>query len=301
MSLHVEGQGARIELVNVEKRFGSVVAVSNTNLEVRSGEFLTLLGPSGCGKTTTLRMIGGFEYPSGGSILIDGVDVANLPPYRRPINTVFQQYALFPHMSVARNIGYGLEMSGVGKSERNRRVARAFATCLDAADVTFAILGVEESCTGDPARRMGNDYVFQILAGGNIETLDRYGMREHTIVTACPHCFNTIGNEYGQLGGQYRIVHHSVYLRELIASGRLRLAGDGSLPGRSVTLHDSCYMARYNDVVAEPREIGALLQVAALHVVAARMHDLGDGAHADTANADDVHEPRLFRLRHVHG
>ena len=75
MSLHVEGQGARIELVNVEKRFGSVVAVSNTNLEVRSGEFLTLLGPSGCGKTTTLRMIGGFEYPSGGSILIDGVDV----------------------------------------------------------------------------------------------------------------------------------------------------------------------------------------------------------------------------------
>ena len=125
MSLRVEGQGARIELVNVEKRFGSVVAVNSTNLQVQPGEFLTLLGPSGCGKTTTLRMIGGFEYPSGGSILIDGVDVANQPPYRRPVNTVFQQYALFPHMSVARNVGYGLEMSGVSKGERRRRVAEA--------------------------------------------------------------------------------------------------------------------------------------------------------------------------------
>ena len=87
--------------------------------------------------------------------------------------------------------------------------------------VTFAVLGQEESCTGDPARRMGNDYVFQILASGNVETLDRYGMGERTIVTACPHCFNTIGNEYGQLGGDYRIVHHSTYLAELLASGRL--------------------------------------------------------------------------------
>ena len=88
--------------------------------------------------------------------------------------------------------------------ERNRKVARAFATCLDAAGVRFAILGQEESCTGDPARRMGNEYVYQMLAAGNVETLDRYGMRERTIVTACPHCFNTIGNEYGQLGGHYR-------------------------------------------------------------------------------------------------
>jgi Fe-S oxidoreductase len=138
--------------------------------------------------------------------------------------------------------------------ERNRKVARAFATCLDAAGISFAVLGQEESCTGDPARRMGNDYVYQMLASTNIDTLNRYRMGEKTIVTACPHCFNSIGTEYGQLGGRFRVVHHSAFLRELLADGRLRVIDDDA-PKRSVTLHDSCYMARYSDVVAEPRDV----------------------------------------------
>ena len=114
-----------IELIDVSKVFGSFVAVDNLSLSVDHGEFLTLLGPSGCGKTTTLRMIGGFELPSSGSLKIKGEEMGNRPPYRRPVNTVFQNYALFPHLNVGQNIGYGLEMARVPKTERNRRVTEA--------------------------------------------------------------------------------------------------------------------------------------------------------------------------------
>jgi len=127
-------------------------------------------------------------------------------------------------------------------------------TCLEAAGVRYAVLGQEESCTGDPARRMGNEYVFQVLAMGNVETLNRYQPR--TIITACPHCFNSIGNEYGQLGGHYQVVHHSQFLSRLVEEGRLRPDWpDGPGGRRSMTIHDSCYLTRYNGIVGETRAV----------------------------------------------
>ena len=116
---------AEIRLIGLEKRFGAVRAVDGITLDVLPGEFLTLLGPSGCGKTTTLRMIGGFELPTAGRILLRGSDVTNDPPDRRPVNMVFQNYALFPHLDVGDNIGFGLRRRNVEKGEIRRRVAEA--------------------------------------------------------------------------------------------------------------------------------------------------------------------------------
>jgi putative spermidine/putrescine transport system ATP-binding protein/spermidine/putrescine transport system ATP-binding protein len=121
--------GGIIEIANLTKTYrGGVVAVDDLSLEVGEGEFVTLLGPSGCGKTTTLRMIAGFETPTKGRIYLAGEDVTELPPYRRQVNTVFQDYALFPHMTIRDNVGYGLRVSGVPKSEIAPRVAEALTT-----------------------------------------------------------------------------------------------------------------------------------------------------------------------------
>jgi spermidine/putrescine transport system ATP-binding protein len=114
-----------LDLRGVTKRFASVTAVDDLSLFIRSGEFLTLLGPSGCGKTTTLRMIAGFEDPTTGQILIDGVDAAGVPPFKRNVNTVFQNYALFPHLSVWDNVAFGLKMKRVGRTDRQQRVRDA--------------------------------------------------------------------------------------------------------------------------------------------------------------------------------
>ena len=114
-----------VEIIGVTKRFGSVTAVDAMNLSIARGTFYSLLGPSGCGKTTTLRMIAGFEQPTEGEILLSGQPIAGVPPYQRNVNTVFQHYALFPHMNVAQNVGYGLRQRKIGKADEERRVTEA--------------------------------------------------------------------------------------------------------------------------------------------------------------------------------
>ncbi len=129
MSLAVRPEGEirppAIQIRGVEKRFGDATAVAGIDLEIREGEFFSLLGPSGCGKTTLLRMMAGFETPTSGSVLIAGADMTAVPPYERPVNMMFQSYALFPHMNVADNVAFGLKQDGVAKAEIPKRVAEA--------------------------------------------------------------------------------------------------------------------------------------------------------------------------------
>jgi Fe-S oxidoreductase len=134
--------------------------------------------------------------------------------------------------------------------DRNKKVVRAFAELMQRAGVGFAVLGPAEQCNGDPARRLGHEYLFQMMAKANIETLDGFGVT--TIVTACPHCFNTLRNEYPQFGGTYKVRHHSEFLAELVESGRLAIERSF---GPTVAYHDPCYTARHNNVLEAPRTI----------------------------------------------
>ena len=117
--------GPIVRIEGLAKRFGAVVAVAEVDLDIERGELFALLGGSGCGKTTLLRMLAGFETPDAGRVLIDGQDMTGVPPHLRPVNMMFQSYALFPHMSVADNVGYGLRREGVARAETDRRVAEA--------------------------------------------------------------------------------------------------------------------------------------------------------------------------------
>jgi spermidine/putrescine transport system ATP-binding protein len=117
--------GGEVVLVDLVKRFADVTAVAGINLSMPSGEFFSLLGPSGCGKTTTLRLIAGFERPDEGQILLDGVDMVQTPPHKRNVNTVFQNYALFPHLTVAENVGFGLRYKDVSKQDARKKIADA--------------------------------------------------------------------------------------------------------------------------------------------------------------------------------
>jgi len=160
--------------------------------------------------------------------------------------------------------------------QRAQKITKAFVTILDKIEMKYAILGKEEMCTGDPARRAGNEFMFQMMAYQNITILNGYGVKK--IVTACPHCFNTLKNEYPELGGHYEVIHHAVFLQQLIDEGKIKMADGNHFKGKKITYHDSCYLGRANHIYEAPRKVLEALDTALLEMKRCKSNGLCCGA-----------------------
>jgi len=160
--------------------------------------------------------------------------------------------------------------------QRAQKITRAFARILQHIGIRYAILGNEENCTGDPARRAGNEFIFQMMAYQNIQLLNHYRVRK--IVTACPHCFNILKNEYPELGGHYDVIHHSVFLQQLLDEGKIRLRESGGFKGRKIVYHDSCYLGRANNIYEAPRKVLEALDAELVEMKRCRSNGLCCGA-----------------------
>lgn len=160
--------------------------------------------------------------------------------------------------------------------QRAQRITRAFADILTKVGIKFAILGKEEMCSGDPVRRAGNEFLFQMMAYQNIQILNNYKVKK--IVTACPHCFNIFKNEYPVLGGNYEVIHHSIFLQQLIDEGKIKLKDGGPFKGKKITFHDSCYLGRSNNIYEAPRKVIEALDAELVEMKRCRSKGLCCGA-----------------------
>lgn len=159
--------------------------------------------------------------------------------------------------------------------DRAKKITKAFVKILNRVEIEFAVLGTEESCTGDPAKRAGNEFLFQMQAMMNIQVLDGYEIKK--IVTTCPHCFNTLKNEYPNLGGNYEVMHHTQFLNSLLSEGRLKVAG-GKYKGKRITFHDPCYLGRANNEYEAPRDLLKKLEVELIEMNRCKSQGLCCGA-----------------------